>query len=114
MNNPTPEINVHDFKDAGDVLRCLFPARGTYLVTVIEPYQERDGKPYGIMGSMPAPIPGTVPLAIVVCNHIMATLRGTKGNQLAAARILGISRWTLKRKMQKYGIGKDGYPLIHG
>ena len=39
---------------------------------------------------------------------VMATLEITKGNRSAAARILGISRPTLARKMREYGLYSSG------
>jgi transcriptional regulator with PAS, ATPase and Fis domain len=37
-------------------------------------------------------------------NHIHATLESLKGNQTKAAKLLGISRSTLWRKMKEYGL----------
>ncbi len=37
---------------------------------------------------------------------VRTTLRATGGNRSAAARILGVSRPTLLRKVRKYGIGE--------
>ena len=36
--------------------------------------------------------------------HIARILRMVGGNQCQAAKLLGVSRWTLNRKMKKYGI----------
>lgn len=49
-------------------------------------------------------VSGLPPLASVIAQHIMAALRLTKGNQTDAARVLGISRWALNRKLKKYTI----------
>ena len=37
-------------------------------------------------------------------NHIQTTLESLKGNQTKAAKLLGISRSTLWRKMKEYGL----------
>jgi len=44
------------------------------------------------------------PLEAVEREHILATLRGVRGNKAAAARILGVDRKTLYRKLGAYGI----------
>ncbi len=43
----------------------------------------------------------------VVREHIVATLRFTKGNKLRAAELLGIGRYSLYRKAQRLGINLD-------
>jgi transcriptional regulator of acetoin/glycerol metabolism len=35
-------------------------------------------------------------------HHILRVLRETRGNQRHAARILGVSRWTLARRLRRY------------
>ncbi|HKJ08647.1 MAG TPA: sigma-54 dependent transcriptional regulator [Gammaproteobacteria bacterium] len=47
--------------------------------------------------------PGELPLAEVEARHIRQVLAAQHGNQVAAARILGISRSTLRRKLQEMG-----------
>jgi transcriptional regulator of acetoin/glycerol metabolism len=37
-------------------------------------------------------------------NHIQTTLESLKGNQTKAAKLLGISRSTLWRKIKEYGL----------
>jgi DNA-binding NtrC family response regulator len=37
-------------------------------------------------------------------RHIACALDAAHGNQRQAARILGISRWSLARRLRKYGI----------
>jgi transcriptional regulator of acetoin/glycerol metabolism len=51
-------------------------------------------------------------LDTVIAEHLMKALREMKSNQRRAANILGISRWSLSRAMKRYGIGKDGYPVV--
>jgi two-component system response regulator HydG len=49
----------------------------------------------------PAPVP--LPLAEVEKQHVLGVLRSTQGNRERAARILGISRRTLLRMLQRWG-----------
>jgi DNA-binding NtrC family response regulator len=43
-------------------------------------------------------------------KHILKTLRDVAWNRSEAARILGISRPTLRSKIEQYGIVKEGSP----
>ncbi len=45
-------------------------------------------------------------------EHILATLRYTKGNKLRAADLLGIGRYSLYRKARRLGIDLDGPHLL--
>jgi len=58
----------------------------------------------------PAPGPGTVMhrLADVEREHVLRVLEACRGQQIQAARILGIGRTTLWRKLQGYGVHEDG------
>ena len=47
-------------------------------------------------------------LRTVEIRHISRVLRASNGNQRRAARILGITRWSLARRMRKYGITPFG------
>lgn len=47
-------------------------------------------------------VPG--PLADAEERHILATIRWTNGNKTRAAKILGISRQTLREKLKSYGV----------
>ncbi len=49
-------------------------------------------------------IDGLLPLAEVERNYILKVLRERKGNKSETARILGISRSTLREKLNRYGI----------
>ncbi len=53
----------------------------------------------------PAPGPATPlrPLSAVERDHVLGVLQATKGNREQAARILGISRRTLVRMLQRWG-----------
>ena len=46
-------------------------------------------------------------LATVEHRHIVRVLAGTGGNKQAAARILGIDRTTLQRKLERYDLEKS-------
>ncbi len=50
---------------------------------------------------------GLVPLSEVERLHILYTLEMTENNKSKAARILGISRQTLREKLRQYEAGKD-------
>jgi two-component system response regulator HydG len=43
-------------------------------------------------------------------EHILRTLRAVKGNKAAAARILGLDRKTLYRKLEQYGFKEESAP----
>lgn len=43
-------------------------------------------------------------------EHILRTLRAVKGNKAAAARILGLDRKTLYRKLEQYGFKEENPP----
>ena len=47
---------------------------------------------------------GDRPLSEVERDHILATLQAAGGNKAAAARILGVDRKTLYRKLEEYGL----------
>lgn len=51
-----------------------------------------------------APSAGLVPLAEVEERHIRQVLEAVGGNKAQAARILGLDRKTLYRKLQRYGL----------
>jgi transcriptional regulator of acetoin/glycerol metabolism len=46
----------------------------------------------------------SVPLDEIKRRAVMNALRETKGDKLAAARLLGIGKTTFYRKLKKYGI----------
>jgi DNA-binding NtrC family response regulator len=51
------------------------------------------------------------PLAEAERRHILATLQWTTGNKTRAAKILGISRQTLREKLKSYGIAEEESPV---
>jgi DNA-binding NtrC family response regulator len=48
-----------------------------------------------------------VPLEELERRAILRTLRETGGDKLAAARILGIGKTTLYRKLKQYNLGEE-------
>ena len=46
-------------------------------------------------------------LADIEAAHLKKALAETRGNKARAARILGLSRWALQRKLQKHGISTE-------
>jgi len=47
---------------------------------------------------------GYCSLREVEIRHIERVLQEARGNQRRASRILGISRWSLSRRLRKYGL----------
>ena len=46
-------------------------------------------------------------LADIEAAHLRRAISETRGNKARAARILGLSRWALQRKLRKYGISME-------
>ena len=59
---------------------------------------------------MPMPVSSFEPVSLdeIERRHIIATLRHTSWNKSKTARILGIERSTLDRKIRRYGLSPDG------
>ena len=49
-------------------------------------------------------LPKTESLAVVEQRHILSVLEASKGNRAEAARRLGVSRKTIDRKCQSWGV----------
>jgi two-component system response regulator HydG len=49
-----------------------------------------------------------VPLAVQEKQAILSTLETLKGDKLLAAKVLGIGKTTLYRKLKEYGVGEQG------
>jgi len=84
------ELKFHMFPSEGDVPQRSSSAGG------------RTGAlPEVVMVIEGAPLPS---LQDVERRYIVCVLQEAHGNQLRAARILGISRWSLARRLRKYGL----------
>jgi transcriptional regulator of acetoin/glycerol metabolism len=55
-----------------------------------------------------APLPQLMPLEGAEREQILQALRTTSWNQSRTAQLLGIDRKTLRSKIQRYGLLKDG------
>ena len=64
-----------------------------------------NGKGNGHGASLPVALE---PLATIERRHVLAVLDACRGNQAEAARILGIARNTLWRKLESYHRDGDG------
>jgi DNA-binding NtrC family response regulator len=62
-------------------------------------------KPLPMVADVVDAVPQT--LEEVERNHILTTLRYTRGNKLRAAELLGIGRYSLYRKAERLGIDLD-------
>jgi len=51
-----------------------------------------------------------VPLVEVEKRYIQRVMEAVDGNKRQAARILGLDRTTLYRKLERYGLAVDGKP----
>ena len=50
------------------------------------------------------------PLSVIEREHILDVLKSTQGNKAQAARLLGVSRRALYRRLERMGIGDDAEP----
>lgn len=66
----------------------------------------------------PAALPRVTPLAELEKQAILSTIRQLKGDKLLAARLLGIGKTTLYRKLKEYGLSEnvslDGLEPMNG
>jgi two-component system, NtrC family, response regulator AtoC len=75
-----------------------------HLPSEIQAAQPPAARPASATDGAPAPA-AVVPLADAERKLIDEALRATGGNQMRAARLLGISRDTLRYRMKKHGLG---------
>lgn len=61
-----------------------------------------------------APKPGITPLAEIEKQAILNTIRQLNGDKLKAARLLGIGKTTLYRKLKEYGMSDAPEPVQRG
>jgi DNA-binding NtrC family response regulator len=86
--------NLHELRETVD--EAAIAARGEEIGVESLPPRLRGG------GERPAgPLPS---LRDVEMRHIERVLQEARGNQRRASRILGISRWSLSRRLRKYGM----------
>ena len=57
--------------------------------------------------AQPAATPRVTPLAELEKQAILTTIRQLKGDKLMAARLLGIGKTTLYRKLKEYGLSEN-------
>jgi two-component system response regulator HydG len=55
----------------------------------------------------PSATPRVTPLAELEKQAILSTIRQLKGDKLLAARLLGIGKTTLYRKLKEYGLSEN-------
>jgi DNA-binding NtrC family response regulator len=99
------------------LLRHAWPGNGRELRNAVRSAALLAGEGAVLVGHLPRAVraegaakAGTTGLAQVERDHILETLRRAGGNQSLAARLLGIDRGTLARKMRAFttaGIGED-------
>jgi len=73
--------------------------------------REASAQMHRVPAVMPAAtMPRVVPLAELEKQAILSTIRQLKGDKLLAARLLGIGKTTLYRKLKEYGLS-EGSPI---
>lgn len=97
--------NVRELKNVLE--RAMILAKGSFIVPEDLPLELRNdtlGSDSVALGKHWADKNGLLPLADVERNYILKVLQERGGNKSATARILGISRSTLRDKLNRYGI----------
>ena len=97
--------NVRELKNVLE--RAMILAKGSFIVPEDLPLELRNdtlGSDSFALGKHWADKNGLLPLADVERNYILKVLQERGGNKSATARILGISRSTLRDKLNRYGI----------
>jgi len=56
--------------------------------------------------------PGTPPLEEIEREHILEVLRQVNGNRMAAAKLLGISRRALYRRLERHHLAEEAPPAL--
>jgi two-component system response regulator AtoC len=97
--------NVRELKNVLE--RATILAKGGFIVPEDLPLELRNdtlGRNSAVFGNKWAGNNGLLPLADIERNYILKVLQEKEGNKSATARILGISRSTLRDKLNRYGI----------
>lgn len=80
------------------VARCIALGSGPML-------RDEDGSPLPAMGTESVPLETDTPRLEIVERHaILKVLKKTNGDKMAAARLLGIGKTTIYRKLKEYGL----------
>ncbi|MFN7954534.1 MAG: sigma-54 dependent transcriptional regulator [bacterium] len=97
--------NVRELRNC--IERCVALARGPELSVDDLPRRIREfaAEPVLVGGDDPSEL---VPLEQIERQYILRVLESTGGNKRLAARILGLDRKTLYRKLERYGAGAQG------
>jgi len=98
--------NVRELKNVME--RATILAKGAYILPEDLPLELRENSTQGgdsaVAGEMRTDKNGLLPLAEVERNYILKVLRERGGNKSESARILRISRSTLREKLNRYKI----------
>jgi len=98
------------------LMRHAWPGNGDELRAAVETARTAAGSRAIEVHDLPAPLRDALPpvedaesgesrrLADIEAAHLRKALTETRGNKARAARILGLSRWALQRKLQKHRI----------
>jgi len=94
--------NVRELRNA--VERMVVMARGSALTLKDVPADIRNGVDTALQAAPAAPGEASLDIDANEKDLIIRALRETRGNRSAAAKVLGISRRTLHRKLHVYGL----------
>ncbi len=108
--------NVRELEHA--IERTCALSSGPVLHTVDLPTQLQDFRAHRVETALPAVAaesaadsgPSIVSIAEMERQAILGTIRQLKGDKLMAARLLGIGKTTLYRKLKEYGLAEVGDP----
>jgi DNA-binding NtrC family response regulator len=98
LNYPWPG-NVRELRNCME--RCAVLARYDEVTVAELPPRVRDFEPQTVVLAHEG---AHVPLAVVERQYILRVLDSVGGNKTLAARVLGVGRKTLYRKLEKYGL----------
>ena len=99
-----PEEIPHLIAQLLHELLAIDPMAGDRVLAGASVHSGHPGPAAGRTQNIPGIRRRTVPLGEVERDHIVTVLRHVGGNRMAAARILGISRRALYRRLDRYRI----------